>query len=82
MWIVDMIEHANERVNTLMGDRYSDYLIELKDEPCRDHVFAYIEREDTPRTLPYQLNLLKQAGFDTVDILHKINIFAAFGAVK
>jgi tRNA (cmo5U34)-methyltransferase len=82
VWIVDMIKHTNDRVNTLMGDRYSDYLIAFKDKTFRDRVYAYIEREDTPRSLPYQLDLLKQVGFETVEILHKTNIFAAFGAVK
>jgi tRNA (cmo5U34)-methyltransferase len=45
-------------------------------------VFAYVEREDTPRPLPFQLDLLRQAGFAQVEVLHKNVCFAAFGAVK
>ena len=48
----------------------------------RDKVFAYIDREDSPRPVTYQLDLLRSVGFDTVDLLHKNSCFAAFGAVK
>lgn len=48
----------------------------------RDHVFAYVEKEDTPRPLLFQLDLLRQVGFAQVDVLHKNVCFAAFGAVK
>ncbi len=82
VWIVDMIEHENNGVTDMMWKRYGDYLTALKDEAYRDHVFDYIEHEDTPRSLPYQLNLLQQVGFGTIEVLHKNNIFAAFGAVK
>jgi tRNA (cmo5U34)-methyltransferase len=82
VWLIDMIEHKNHKISALFWDRHGDYLTALKDETYRDHVFAYIEGEDTPRSLPYQLNLLQQVGFGTVEILHKNNIFAAYGAVK
>ena len=55
---------------------------ELKDEAYRDQVFAYIEKEDTPRSLMFQLDLLREVGFSQVDVLHKNACFAAFGAVK
>ena len=45
-------------------------------------VLAYIEKEDTPRSLPYQLELLRQVGFSRVDVLHKNGPFAAFGGCK
>ena len=82
LWIVDMIEHADPTVNDMMWHHYGDYLAALKDESYRQHVFDYIEREDTPRPLIYQLDLLKEVGFITVEVLHKNNCFAAFGAVK
>ena len=59
-----------------------DYLTRLKDESYRDHVFAYVEKEDTPRPLLFQLDLLRQVGFAQVEVLHKNICFAAFGAVK
>ena len=48
----------------------------------RQQVFDYIEQEDTPRPLIFQLDLLRQVGFEQVEILHKNNLFAAFGAIK
>src|ERR1700680_4066467 len=65
-----------------MRQRYGEYLTRLKDEAYRDHVFAYVEKEDTPRPLLFQLDLLRQVGFAQVEVLHKNLCFAAFGAVK
>ena len=70
------------RSKQLMRQRYGEYLTRLKDEAYRDHVFAYVEKEDTPRPLLFQLDLLRQVGFAQVDVLHKNVCFAAFGAVK
>lgn len=82
VWIVDLITHSIPQVQELMWLRYGEYLAGLKDEGYRDHVFAYIEREDTPRSLTYQLDLLRSVGFSDVEVLHKNNCFAAFGAIK
>jgi len=82
LWIFDLIEHEITAVQTLMWKRYGQYLADLKDEAYRDHVFAYIEKEDSPRPLTFQLDLLRRAGFSAVDVLHKNAAFAAFGAVK
>ena len=62
--------------------RYGEYLTGLKDDAYRDHVFAYVEKEDTPRPLLFQLDLLRQVGFAQVEVLHKNVCFAAFGDVK
>jgi tRNA (cmo5U34)-methyltransferase len=48
----------------------------------RDKVYAYVEQEDTPKPLVYQLELLRTAGFRSVEVLHKNSVFAAFGGVK
>ena len=82
LWISDLVVHSDERVHRLMWQRYGQYLVRLKDEAYRDQVFAYIEYEDSPRPLWFQLELLKKVGFRTVDILHKNSCFAAFGGIK
>jgi tRNA (cmo5U34)-methyltransferase len=82
VWIVDLIEHSIPTVQTLMKARYGEYLVSLKDEAYRDHVFAYIEKEDSPRSLLFQVDLLRQVGFEYVEILHKNTCFAAFGGIK
>lgn len=82
LWISDLIEHSDARVQALMWERYGAYLAELKDAAYRDHVFDYIAQEDTPRPLMFQLDLLRTVGFKQVEILHKNSCFAAFGALK
>jgi tRNA (cmo5U34)-methyltransferase len=82
IWIWDMVEHSLNPVQRQMCERYGQYLKDIKGEAHRDAVFAYVEKEDTPRSLVYQLDLLRSVGVSRVEILHKNAIFAAFGAVK
>jgi tRNA (cmo5U34)-methyltransferase len=82
LWVFDLVESSIPAIQGLMRQRYGDYLTRMKDESYRDHVFAYVEKEDTPRPLLFQLDLLRQVGFAQVDVLHKSVCFAAFGAVK
>jgi tRNA (cmo5U34)-methyltransferase len=82
LWISDLIEHSDARVQSLMWERYGVYLSQLKGEAYRDHVFDYIALEDSPRPLMFQLDLLRSVGFSDVEILHKNSCFAAFGGIK
>jgi tRNA (cmo5U34)-methyltransferase len=82
MWVFDLVESSIPAVQLLMQRQYGDFLTRLKDENYRDHVFAYVEKEDTPRPLLFQLDLLRQVGFAQVEVLHKNVCFAAFGAMK
>ncbi len=82
VWVFDLVASELPAVEQLQRDRYGDYLAAFKDEAYRDHVLAYVEREDTPRPLTYQLGLLRDAGFAAVDVLHANVCFAAFGAAK
>ncbi len=82
LWVSDMIQHSTPQVQMMMWQRYGDYLAQLKDEDYRKHVFDYIDKEDSPRPLLFQIDLLRQVGFEGVEILHKNSIFAAFGAKK
>jgi tRNA (cmo5U34)-methyltransferase len=87
VWVSDLVRHTNPAVQQMMWRRYGEYLTALKGGgPCgeayREAVFAYVEQEDTPRPLMYQLDALRRAGFGQVEVLHKNSCFAAFGAVK
>ncbi|MDR3686610.1 MAG: class I SAM-dependent methyltransferase [Coriobacteriia bacterium] len=81
LWISDLISHDESSVQALMWERYGRYLEELRGREYRDEVFAYIEQEDTPRSLTFQIELLRKVGFSKVDVLHKNGCFAAFGAL-
>jgi len=82
LWIYDLVQHAMPEVERAMWARYGQYLVGMKDETYRDHVFSYVEQEDTPRPLTFQVELLRAVGFREVDVLHKNASFAAFGARK
>jgi len=82
VWITDLVTHEVPSVQNLMWDRYADYLESFKGIEYRKKVFNYISKEDSPRPLTYQLELLRKVGFDSVEVLHKNSCFAAFGAVK
>ena len=82
VWISDLVRHENPAVHEAMWRRYGEYLVGLKGDAYRDEVFGYVEREDTPRSLTYQMELLRKSGFVKVDVLHKHNCFAAFGGLR
>ena len=82
VWITDLVSHETESVQTLMLNRYGDYLCSAGGESYRDKVFDCIDKEDSPRPITFQLDLLRKVGFDKVELLHKNSCFAAFGAIK
>jgi len=82
VWITDMVKHENPAVHDMMWSRYASYLEGLGGPEYRDNVFTYIDKEDSPRPVTYQLELLRKVGFTDVDLLHKNSCFAAFGARK
>ncbi len=82
VWITDLVSHEIEAVNSLMWNRYGEYLCAVGGEPYKEKVFGYINREDSPRSVTYQMDLLQKVGFSRVEILHKNSCFAAFGAIK
>ena len=82
VWITDLVAHETEPVQSLMWSRYADYLCSVGGESYRDAVFDSIDKEDSPRPVTFQLDLLRQVGFSHVELLHKNSCFAAFGAIK
>lgn len=82
VWITDLVSHETAAVQAMMWQRYGEYLGEQGGAEYRDKVFAYIAKEDSPRPVTYQLDLLRSVGFTHVELLHKHSCFAAFGAIK
>ena len=82
VWITDLVAHEIAAVDGLMRERYADYLRSKGGDDYRDEVLAYIDREDPPRPVTYQLDLRRRVGFERVERLHKNSCFAAFGATK
>ncbi len=82
LFISDMVHHQHGAIHDEMWKRYGEHLESIGGTDYRDKVFEYIEIEDSPRSLPYQMELMKKVGFKTVDVLHKNCCFAAFVGIK
>lgn len=82
IWIADFVSHENPVIQENMWGRYGKYLESMGGTSYREKVFAYIDKEDSPRPVTYQLDLLRKSGFSEVEILHKNSCFVAFGAIK
>ncbi len=81
-WINDIVLSETDEINQMMLEGWIGEMRKRHDE---DEVKMYLNRyesEDTPRTLSYQLDLMKQVGFSETIVLHKHFNFAAFGAIK
>lgn len=82
LMISDLITQDTEILNEYTWERYGDYLESLSGKEYRQKVLDYVEKEDSPRSMNYQLELMKQVGFRKVEILHKNMCFGAFGGIK
>ncbi len=81
-WINDIVISETNEINQMMLE---GWIGELKKHHDNEEIEMYLKRyetEDTPRTLSYQLDLMKQVGFRETIVLHKHFNFAAFGARK
>jgi tRNA (cmo5U34)-methyltransferase len=81
-WINDIILGETEKINQMMID---GWIGSMRKYHSQEEIEMYLERyetEDTPRTLSYQLELMKEIGFQETFVLHKHFNFAAFGARK
>jgi len=83
LWISDLVVQETTAIQQLVyNERFGNYLVNMGGENYRDNVLDYIEKEDSPRSLNFQLDLLKKVGFRHVEVLHKNLCFAAYGAIK
>ena len=82
IWIADLVTHEIDAIHQMMWARYGDFLVSTDGAEYRDRVFEYIDREDSPRPVTWQLDLLRRVGFKRVELLHKNSCFAAFGGIK
>ena len=82
LMISDLIIQDHKGVNEMIWGSYGDYLKQHGGAEYQQKVFDYIEKEDSPRSMVYQLDLMKKIGFSSVEILHKNACFGAFGGIK
>jgi tRNA (cmo5U34)-methyltransferase len=82
LMISDLITQDIELLNAYTWERYGDYLEGISGKEYRQKVLEYVAKEDSPRSMNYQLDLMKKLGFSKVEILHKNMCFGAFGGIK
>ena len=82
LMISDLITQENEVLNQLTWEKYGDYLENHGGKEYRLKVLEYVAREDSPRSLNFQLGLIKSVGFREVEILHKNLCFGVFAGIK
>ena len=82
IYVSDLAYFEVPDAQQVMWKRYGEYLESLGGKEYRSKVFDYIDKEDSPRSLPFQLDLLKSTGFSNYDILHRNSVFACYFGVK
>lgn len=82
LWISDLVTFSDRAVTKMMWDRYGDYLEELRGLEFRQWALNQIEQSDSPRSIVYQLDLMREVGFEQVEVLHFNTCFAAYGGIK
>ena len=82
LYVADLVTFDIPEVQDLMWGRYGDYLKSIGGDEYREKVFAYVDKEDSPRSLPFQLDLLKATGFSQFDVLHRNSVFACYVGKK
>jgi tRNA (cmo5U34)-methyltransferase len=82
LFIADLVVYDDPAVQSLMQARYAEHLENLGGPEYREKVFAYVDEEDSPRSVKYQFDLLAKAGFTDYDVLHKNALFVAYYAKK
>jgi tRNA (cmo5U34)-methyltransferase len=82
IYVSDLAYFEVPEAQQVMWKRYGEYLESLGGKEYRSKVFDYIDKEDSPRSLPFQLDLLKSTGFSNYDILHRNSVFACYFGVK
>lgn len=80
--ISDLIVQETPAITAYTWERYGQYLASVGGDDYREKVLTYIEKEDTPRSMTWQLACMQQAGFSKLEILHKNMCFGAFGGIK
>ena len=80
--ISDLVIQDTQVMTDYTMERYGDYLEGIGGKDYRRKVLDYVNREDSPRSITYQLELMRKTGFREVEIFHKNICFGAFGGIK
>ena len=82
LMISDLVSQDNEILTQYISENYGDYLTKIGGEEYKQKVLDYIQKEDSPRSITYQLKLMEKIGFRYAEVLHKNSCFGAFCGIK
>jgi tRNA (cmo5U34)-methyltransferase len=82
LYVADLIIFDAPKVQAMMWERYGQYLESLGGAPCREKVFDHIAKEDSPRSLPFQVALAGRVGFSSWEVLHRNGVCASYYVEK
>ena len=80
--ISDLVIQDTQVMTDYTMERYGDYLEEIGGKDYRRKVLDYVNKEDSPRSITYQIELMRKTGFREVEVFHKNICFGAFGGIK
>lgn len=81
LMISDLVTQDTPELEVMIREKYGEYLEGLGGVEYRHNVLSYIEQEDSPRSLNYQLDLMQKVGFSKTEVIHKNLCFAAYGGI-
>jgi tRNA (cmo5U34)-methyltransferase len=82
LMISDLITQDSDILTKYTWECYENYLTKIGGKEYSQKVLNYVEKEDSPRSINFQTELMKKVGFKSTEILHKNICFAAFGGIK
>ena len=82
LMISDLVTQDTDLLNDFIWGKYGDYLERIGGKEYSQKVLDYVKKEDSPRSLNFQIGLMKKIGFSAVEILHKNVCFAAYCGIK
>jgi tRNA (cmo5U34)-methyltransferase len=82
LMISDLVTQDTEVLSDYIREIYGDYLESQGGKEYREKVQEYVAKEDSPRSLNYQYELMKKIGFRHIEILHKNICFAVYAGIK
>lgn len=82
LYVADFMIFDAADVQELMWNRYGKHLETLGGPAYRQKVFDYVHKEDSPRSLTFQFELLRRAGFAEYDVLHRNGMNVCYFGTK
>ncbi|MCD8282534.1 MAG: class I SAM-dependent methyltransferase [Prevotella sp.] len=82
LMISDLIKQDTDVLETYFRERFCEHLERIGGREYSINHLRAVDREDTPRSISYQIELMRKTGFRQTDILHKNVCFCSFCGIK